>query len=69
MVKQWLEAKDVLSEAQKIEKSAKEKMLNELKDAEEGQCSLGTLTYLEYDRKGYEVTPTKYRQLKWRRKD
>lgn len=69
VVKQWLEAKDALSEAQKSEKSAKEKMLNELKDAEEGQCSLGTLTYLEYDRKGYEVEPTKYRQLKWRRKD
>jgi len=68
-VKLWLEAKDKVSEAQKEEKLLREKVLNTMVDAEEGQCSLGTLTYYEYDRKGYEVAPTKYRQIKWRRKE
>jgi putative phage-type endonuclease len=68
MVKEWLNAKEKVAEAQKIEKTAREKMLNELKDAEEGQCSLGTLTYFEYERKGYEVSPAKYRQIKFRQK-
>lgn len=68
-VKQWLEAKDKLTEAQKEEKELRKIVLNDMKDAEQGECSLGTLTYFEYDRKGYEVAPTKYRQIKWRRKE
>ncbi len=68
VVKEWLDAKEKVTEAQKIERNTREKMLNQLKDAEEGQCSLGTLSYFEYERKGYEVSPTKYRQIKFRQK-
>lgn len=68
-VKQWLEDKENLEKAKKKEAESRKIVLNDLKDAEEGHSSLGTFTYYEYERKGYEVSPTKYRQIKWRRKE
>jgi predicted phage-related endonuclease len=68
-VKQWLDAKENLERAKKEEAETRKTVLNSMEDAEEGQSSLGTLTYYEYERKGYEVSPTKYRQIKWRRKE
>lgn len=66
-VKQWLDAKEMVLEAQKEEKKLREIVLNDMKDAEEGRCSLGTMTFFEYERKGYEVPPSKYRQIKWKK--
>ena len=67
-VQSWLQAKDELKLARDKEKLCREKVLNQMKDAEEGQCSLGRMTYFEYERKGYTVEPTKYRQIKFKKK-
>lgn len=67
-VKVWLDAKENLRQAQKNESDARKIVLNQLKDAEEGVSSLGTFTYYEYERKGYEVSPSTYRQIKFRQK-
>lgn len=68
-VKMMLAADEEVKIAKQRQKLCREKVLNSMKDAEEGQCSLGRVTYFEYDRKGYKVDPTKYRQIKWKRKD
>ena len=67
-VKVWLDAKENLDQARRNEADARKIVLNELKDAEEGVSSLGTFTFYEYERKGYEVSPTSYRQIKFRQK-
>jgi len=63
----WLEAKIQANQAVKEKKAIEAQMLSELGDAEQGDCDLGTLTYFETVRKGYEVNETCYRTLRYKK--
>jgi len=66
----WLQAKDEVSTARKKEKELRATLISELSDAEIGESSHGQLTYHEYNRKEYTVSPSTYRAIRWRpRKD
>lgn len=69
IVTSWLVAKEELVIATAKERGLKKTLLNEMGDAELGSCELGTLTYYNYDRKGYTVNPSKYRSAKWKIKE
>jgi len=61
-VDRWAAAREDRLAAEKVEEDAKNKMLGELMDAEEGLLGDGRrLTYFETHRKGYQVAPCSYR--------
>lgn len=68
LVAQWRAAKD-------LEKAAKERaeqtaaiLLAAMKDAEIGECQIGTVTHKLIERDGYTVKPTSFRQLNFKSK-
>lgn len=64
LVVTWQDAREARLLAEKSEAAAQAELLAALGDADAGRCLRGLLTYFEYSRKGYEVKPSKYRQLK-----
>ena len=61
----WEKAKSRLAKAKAKEEEAKAKLLLLLGDAEQGTTPSGaTITYLESERKGYTVQPSRFRTLK-----
>lgn len=69
LVKAWLEAKEIESDAKKAKEAAEAQVLAALSDGEAGLCGeLGAITYYETTRKGYEVKETTYRTLRHKQK-
>jgi putative phage-type endonuclease len=67
LVKTWLEAKDLASQAKEKAEQAQTAVMAAMCDAECGNCDgLGMLTYFPITRKGYIVKDTTYRTLKYK---
>lgn len=64
IVQRWQACRDAYLAAQKMKEAAEAELLAALGTAEGGTCSMGTITYLETHRKGYEVKPASYRVLR-----
>jgi putative phage-type endonuclease len=62
----WQAAKARRKDAEAGEAAALQVLLAALGTAEAGVCALGTFSYLERHRRGYEVKPTTYRQPMWK---
>jgi predicted phage-related endonuclease len=69
VVLDWQAAKATLKEAEAAESAARRALLAALGTAEAGTCALGTVSYLERHRRGYEVAAATYRQLTWKPAD
>jgi len=67
IVSNWILSKEQLKAAEKNKKSAESLLLAALGTAEAGRCREGTVTYLETHRKGYEVKPSTYRTLRYKK--
>jgi putative phage-type endonuclease len=65
----WQAAKARRKDAEAGEAAALQVLLAALGTAEGGVCALGTFSYLERHRRGYEVKPTTYRQPIWKPKE
>lgn len=68
LVSAFLKANTARKEAEKLEEKCKAALLASLRTgdgqyAEAGECEAGTVTYREYQRKGYVVEPSSYRKL------
>ena len=61
LVQFWLDAKDNTKMTQAIEATALQQLLASLGDGEVGSCELGTLTFKEQTRKGYDVPAATFR--------
>ena len=68
LVVEWRLRETELSTAKKIAEDAKAAVIAALGDAEEGRSNKGTLTFMEQNRKGYEVKPSTFRVLKFKEK-
>lgn len=62
LVRTWRDLEAAASVAKAEAEVAKEQVIQALGDAEEGVCSLGTLSYREVNRKGYSVPAGSYRR-------
>ena len=66
VVEAWIKAKEAKGVAEKAEEEAKRAVLAALGDAEAGECSLGTVTYLEQKKKEYVVKASTYRVARFK---
>jgi hypothetical protein len=67
LVQDWLDAKKIASDAEKVKQKAQKAMLTALGDAEAGNCSMGLVTYLEQNRKGFTVEPSTSRVTRFKK--
>lgn len=66
IINHFEEAKEVFNKAKKQKEKFEAKLIAALGDAEEGVTETGKIvTYMKYERKGYQVNPTSYRSLKF----
>jgi putative phage-type endonuclease len=67
VLQKWQRAKEAVSCAEKEKKEAEAELLRALGDAECGESSFGSVTYMLTERKGYTVEPTSFRQLRFKK--
>jgi putative phage-type endonuclease len=65
-VRAWQEAKAKVKDAEAAESATRRTVLAALGTAEAGTCTLGTVLYVERQRRAYEVPASTYRQLTWK---
>jgi len=63
VLQSYLDAQKAEREARRLKEHAQARLLAALGDAEAGECTLGTVEYVEVHRRGYVVEPTTYRKL------
>jgi hypothetical protein len=66
LVGEWLHAKAVKAQADKLEETTRRFVLADLGDGEVGDCEYGRVTYFESERAGYTVAPTRVRSLRFK---